>query len=131
MNILVFVVIFYFGDYHYIWGNGLLLESIYLYFPPSSQLLYLCFCPVFLSCLLFCNYFNYLRGKESTEVRISQNKGKESENSYQKLKRSLKDRHTETVRVFAFLSLILRYFNYLTFLQWNILLSYYFYIMYK
>ena len=24
----------------------LLLESIYLYFPPSSQLLYLCFCPV-------------------------------------------------------------------------------------
>ena len=25
-------------------------------------------------------------GKESTEVRISQNKGKESENSYQKLK---------------------------------------------
>ena len=37
------------------------------------------------------------RGKESTEVRISQNKGKESENSYQKLKRSLKDRHTETV----------------------------------
>ena len=28
------------------------------------------------------------RGKESTEVRITQNKGKESENSYQKLKRS-------------------------------------------
>ena len=27
-------------------------------------------------------------GKESTEVRITQNKGKESENSYQKLKRS-------------------------------------------
>ena len=25
------------------------------------------------------------RGKESTEVRISQNKGRESENSYQKL----------------------------------------------
>ena len=22
------------------------LESIYLYFPPSSQLVYLCFCPV-------------------------------------------------------------------------------------
>ena len=35
-------------------------------------------------------------GKESTEVRKSQNKGKESENSYQKLKRSLKDRHTKT-----------------------------------
>ena len=31
------------------------------------------------------------RGKESTEVRITQNKGKESENSYQKL-----ERHTET-----------------------------------
>ena len=29
------------------------------------------------------------RGKESTKVQISQNKGKESENSYQKLKRSL------------------------------------------
>jgi hypothetical protein len=28
------------------------------------------------------------RGKESTEVRIKQNKGKESENSYQKLKSS-------------------------------------------
>ena len=26
-------------------------ESIYLYFPPSSQLLYLCFCPVGLSLL--------------------------------------------------------------------------------
>jgi len=33
------------------------------------------------------------RGKESTEVRITQNKGKESENSYQKLKRSQWDRH--------------------------------------
>ena len=28
------------------------------------------------------------RGKESTEVRITQNKGKESKNSYQNLKRS-------------------------------------------
>ena len=28
------------------------------------------------------------RGKESTEVQITQNKAKESENSYQKLKRS-------------------------------------------
>ena len=28
------------------------------------------------------------RGKESTEVRITQNIGRESENSYQKLKRS-------------------------------------------
>ena len=26
------------------------LESIYLYFPPSSQLLYLCFCPVVDNC---------------------------------------------------------------------------------
>ena len=31
---------------------------------------------------------NIPHGKESTEVRITQNKGKESENSYQKLKRS-------------------------------------------
>ena len=35
------------------------------------------------------------RGKESTEVRKSQIKGKESENSYQELKRSQKDRHTQ------------------------------------
>ena len=35
-------------------------------------------------------------GKESTEVRKSQIKGKESENSYQELKRSQKDRHTQT-----------------------------------
>ena len=28
------------------------------------------------------------RGKENTDVRITQNKGKESENSYQKFKRS-------------------------------------------
>ena len=27
------------------------LESIYLYFPPSSQLVYLCFCPVGISLL--------------------------------------------------------------------------------
>ena len=39
-------------------------------------------------------------GKGSTEVRITQNKGKESENSYQKLMRFL-------VRVLTFLSLIL------------------------
>ena len=32
------------------------------------------------------------RGKESTEIRKSQIKGKESENSYQELKRSPKDR---------------------------------------
>ena len=37
------------------------------------------------------------RGKESTEVRKSQIKGKESENSYQELKRSQKGHaHTET-----------------------------------
>ena len=40
---------------------------------------------------------NKPRGKESTKVRISQNKGKESENSSQKLKRSLWVRHMETV----------------------------------
>ena len=38
---------------------------------------------------------NRPRGKESTEVRKSQIKGKESENSYQELKRSQKDRHTQ------------------------------------
>ena len=45
-----------------------------------------------------CVIFNSFRprGEESTEVRVSQNKGKESENSYQKMKRSLKDRHTKT-----------------------------------
>ena len=32
--------------------------------------------------------FHRSRGKESTEVRITQNKGKERENSFQKLKRS-------------------------------------------
>ena len=36
------------------------------------------------------------RGKESTKVRKSEIKGKESENSYQELKRSQKDRHTQT-----------------------------------
>ena len=42
-------------------------------------------------------YFrNRPRGKESTEVRITQNKGKERENSYQKLKRSPKESHTHT-----------------------------------
>ena len=36
------------------------------------------------------------RGKEGTKVRKSQIKGKESENSYQELTRSLKDRRTQT-----------------------------------
>ena len=31
------------------------LESIYLYFPPSSQLLYLCFCPVGLCMWVYMN----------------------------------------------------------------------------
>jgi hypothetical protein len=30
------------------------------------------------------------------KIYFTQNKGKESENSYQKLKRSLEDRHTKT-----------------------------------
>ena len=38
---------------------------------------------------------NRPRGKESTEVRKSQIKGKESKNSYQELKRSQNDRHTK------------------------------------
>ena len=41
------------------------------------------------------NQFIRPRGKESTEIQKSQIKGKESENSYQELKRSHK--HTETV----------------------------------
>ena len=40
-------------------------------------------------------YIQDTRGKESIKVRITQNKGKESENSYQKLKKSLQDRHTK------------------------------------
>ena len=32
-----------------IYENKMKLESIYLYFPPSSHLVYLCFCPVGLS----------------------------------------------------------------------------------
>ena len=43
-------------------------------------------------------YVNRPRGKESTEVRKSQIKGKESENSYEEWKRSPKDRHTQTHR---------------------------------
>ena len=42
-------------------------------------------------------YENKPCGKESTKVRKSQKKGNKSENSYQKLKRSLYDRHTKTV----------------------------------
>ena len=42
---------------------------------------------------------NRPRGKESTEVRKSQIKGKESENSYQELKRSQKSKYLDTVSV--------------------------------
>ena len=43
---------------------------------------------------------NRPRGKESTEVRKSQIKGKESENSYQELKRSRKGQaHTNTQKL--------------------------------
>ena len=49
---------------------------------------------------LFLNEYTYRpRGKKSTEVRKSQIKGKESENSYQELKRSQgtgTHKHTET-----------------------------------
>ena len=40
--------------------------------------------------MMKCNFKFSARGKESTEVRKSQIKGKESENSYQELKRSQK-----------------------------------------
>ena len=47
-------------------------------------------------------------GKESTEVQITQNKGKESENSYRKLKSSWWTGTLQfSVRVLTFLSLIL------------------------
>ena len=39
------------------------------------------------SFILKISYINIPRGNESTKVRIKQNKGKESENSYQKLQR--------------------------------------------
>ena len=42
--------------------------------------------------------YNSFHGKESTKVRIAQNMGKESENSYQKLKRSGTQKHMETYR---------------------------------
>ena len=35
-------------------------------------------------------------GKESTEVQITQNKGKERENSYQKLKKTIGKAHANT-----------------------------------
>ena len=41
-------------------------------------------------------YIHRPHGKESTEVRITQNMGKERENSYQKLKRLLYERHMQT-----------------------------------
>ena len=48
--------------------------------------------------LIYFTFYHYIgpRGKESTEVLITQNKGKERENSYQKLKRSLDESHMET-----------------------------------
>ena len=38
-------------------------------------------------------FHNFTYGKESTEVQVIQNKGKESENSYQKFTRSPEERH--------------------------------------
>ena len=39
---------------------------------------------------------NKQHGKERTEVRITQKMGKESRNSYQKMKRSSDEKHTQT-----------------------------------
>ena len=39
---------------------------------------------MFFTNIYFYTYINFSRGKESTEVRITQNKGKESEKSYSK-----------------------------------------------
>ena len=47
--------------------------------------------------IILCKLFTWNRpcGKESTEVQITQNMGKERENSYQKIKRSPEERHTQ------------------------------------
>ena len=46
--------------------------------------------------MMKCNFKFSARGKESTEVRITQNKGKERENSYQKLKRTPQEKQMQT-----------------------------------
>ena len=55
-------------------------------------------CHDYLFIAIYSNFHsNKPRGKESTELRKSQIKGKESENSYQELKRLRKGQaHTET-----------------------------------
>ena len=44
------------------------LESIYLYFPPSTQLLYLCFCPEVCSCGYKCQCRPFLLIYLATDV---------------------------------------------------------------
>ena len=62
---------------------------------------------------------NIPHGKESTEVWITQNKEKEMENSYQKLKKSQKERHMQTHgNLFKILSLNKCMIK-IIFLQWK------------
>ena len=58
---------------------------------------YFVLCRIFSRASSLCSNSLRPRGKESTEIQKSQIKGKESENSYQELKRSLKDRQTQTL----------------------------------
>ena len=55
INNIILQILFFFASIRrlsrFIGKSFPILESIYLYFPPSSQLLYLCFCPVGLSLL--------------------------------------------------------------------------------
>ena len=70
----------------YSWGSGIPFCVLYLSSQDSQATL----------SLGLPSIQNRPCGKESTKVQITENKGKESENSYQKLKRSPEDRHTET-----------------------------------
>ena len=47
-------------------------------------------------CMFIYTHIYIPRGKESTEIQVTQNKGKERENSYKKLKRSPQERHMQT-----------------------------------
>ena len=63
----------------------------------NNIVLFLIFCPFFQAWVTKANsLLIWTRRKESTKLRITQNKGKERENSYQKLKRSPNERHIQT-----------------------------------
>ena len=66
------------------------LSSLNAQFPGISAIKSN-FCIVILK-----NHIKSINACIELKLLVAQNKGKESENSYQKLKRSLKDRHTKT-----------------------------------